>query len=71
MTRVLIRDTESDVEEKVTRRLEQGMERCSHKPRRARSPQKLEEAGALLPESRGWEGGPAHASILVFWPPEL
>lgn len=67
MTRVLIRDTQRD-HMKIGAATSQG---CSHKPGMAWSPQKLEEAGALLPESCRQEGGPAHTSISVFWPPEL
>lgn len=43
------------------------MERCGHKPRDGRGPQKLREAGRSLPQSLRTEPGPAHPVISDFW----
>lgn len=40
-------------------------------PRKARGPQKLEEAGRIFPWSLGKERGPADTLISDFWPLEL
>lgn len=49
MTGVILRDRKKEDTQGRRRRLR--LEGCSHKPRNARSHQKLEEAGRILPQS--------------------